>query len=323
MNNAKHYDLFILIQGIRNFFNEKGFLDVLTPPVVENPGMEAHIHPFKVESSNPNFKNSPGYLHSSPEFFMKELLANGHEKIFTLSYCFRDEPKSETHRPQFLMLEWYRRDEFYSSIMNDCEELIHYSLQFLKEKNISIKESLEKQSIEKLKVDDLFKKILGFSILDFLEAHQLKEKIKKDFSELYSEHEDLWPWEDYFFLLFLNKIEPELKKIPLALVYEYPAPLAALSTLNSQNEKVCDRFELYIEGIEVANCFNELTDYKKQVQRFKEEEMKKESLYKYSLPWPKRFLETLENGYPKSSGIALGVERLLMSLTPNKQPFFD
>lgn len=265
MNNVKHYDLFILIQGIRNFFNEKGFLDVLTPPVVENPGMEAHIHSFKVKSSNPSLKNSLGFLHSSPEFFMKELLANGHEKIFTLSYCFRDEPNSETHRPQFLMLEWYRRNEFYSSIMKDCDELIQYSLNFLKEKNIEINKSLLNQKVEKLKVDDLFKEYLGFSILNFLEPKDLKEKIKNDFNDLYSDHDDLWPWEDYFFLLFLNKIEPKLKEIPLVLVYEYPALLAALSTLNKENQNICDRFELYINGVEIANCFNELTDYEKQV----------------------------------------------------------
>ena len=89
-------NLFLLLQNIRNFFISKGFLDVLTPPIVENPGQEAHIHPFKVSSANPALESS-AYLHTSPEFWMKNLLSEGHEKIFTISYCFRDEPVSPIH----------------------------------------------------------------------------------------------------------------------------------------------------------------------------------------------------------------------------------
>tara|TARA_R110002072_G_scaffold534_1_gene3459 strand:- start:88173 stop:89153 length:981 start_codon:yes stop_codon:yes gene_type:complete len=326
MNNAKQYDLFLLIQAIRDFFNEKDFLDVLTPPMVENPGMEAHIHPFQVKSTyqKKNFNSDELYLHTSPEFFMKELLSKGHENIFTISYCFRDEPKSETHRPQFIMLEWYRRNKFYTQIMDDCESLISYCSSYLEQRGIDVKKNLQSSKLKKSTVDELFRSHLGFSILEYLNAQKLKQYIQETFPELLkADDKELWPWEDYFFLLFLNKIEPQLQEHPIHLVYNYPAPLAALSTLNKEDPRVCDRFEVYIEGVEVANCFNELTEYETQQSRFQEESLKKKALYGYELPTPQRFLKTLKNGYPESCGIALGVERLLMSLTHSKDAFFD
>src|SRR5688500_2752905 len=112
---------FEFIQIIRNYFMEQGFLDVLTPPAVENPGMEVHIHPFQLHSVRSQ-TNVPLYLHTSPEFCMKELLADEKEQldnIFSLSYCFRDEPDSPIHRSQFIMLEWYRKNERYEKIMQD------------------------------------------------------------------------------------------------------------------------------------------------------------------------------------------------------------
>ncbi len=125
---------FALTQAIRNFFNSKGFTDVMTPPMVQNPGMETHVHPFDVRSKRSG-KMTGLSLHTSPEFHMKELLSLKEEeldKIFNISYCFRDEPKSEFHRKQFLMLEWYRKNERYESIMRDCERLIPYCFDALK-----------------------------------------------------------------------------------------------------------------------------------------------------------------------------------------------
>src|SRR5687767_3032706 len=116
--NAKRLASFHLQQAIRDFFLERGFMDVLTPPMVPNPGMETHIHPFRVWSERGRAP-TPFYLHTSPEFCMKELLSEGMERIFTLSYCFRDEPSSPIHRPQFLMLEWYRANARYETIMDD------------------------------------------------------------------------------------------------------------------------------------------------------------------------------------------------------------
>jgi lysyl-tRNA synthetase class 2 len=111
---------FDLLWAIRSYFSNLKFVDVLTPPMVENPGMETHIHPFQVAHAK-SHSMSQWYLHTSPEFHMKELLSLGFENIYNLSYCFRDEPNASIHRPQFLMLEWYRTGAHYTKIMQDCE----------------------------------------------------------------------------------------------------------------------------------------------------------------------------------------------------------
>lgn len=286
---------------------------MLTPPAVENPGMETHIHPFKLYHAKDK-KLSELYLHTSPEFHMKKLLAESEDfdKIFTISYCFRDEPSSAIHRNQFLMLEWYRKNEYYEKIMNDVEGLIdHTGREFKK----------TFQSFPRVSVQDLFFEYLNFDILNFLSTPDLKEKIQTDYKDVPLPDSEC-SWDDYYFLLFLNKIEPELKNHPYLLIKEFPAPLAALSTLSEEDPRVCERFEVYLKGIELCNCFNELTDFDEQKQRFELQKDEKKKLYGYDLPWPEQFMQT-QKKLPTSSGIALGVERLLYSLTDVENPFFD
>lgn len=309
---------FELIQHIRNFFTQQGFLDVLTPPAVENPGMEVHIHPFQLHSVVKN-QQVPRYLHTSPEFCLKELLADASEnidKLFSISYCFRDEPDSPIHRNQFLMLEWYRKHERYEKIMTDVEDLISHCLN----STLPIRSELKNQKLVKKTINELFIEILGVDILNFLDVPSIKDLLKKfpDVPVPAVECE----WDDYFFLLYLNKIEPEIAKYPLLMVYEFPAPLSALSTLKASDSRVCERFEVYINGVELCNCFNELTDVVEQKRRFADQNKLKQKLYKYNLPEPKKFYGAMEKGLPPSAGIALGVERLLYSLCEFKNPFF-
>jgi elongation factor P--(R)-beta-lysine ligase len=297
---------FDLIQLIRNFFGQQGFLDVLTPPAVENPGMEVHIHPFQLHSVSKN-QNVPLYLHTSPEFCMKELL-HDFEKIFTISYCFRDEPDSPIHRKQFIMLEWYRRNARYEEIMNDTEALIQFC-------------SPKPLTMVRKTMNELFLEILGVDILEHLTVPSIKELLKK-FPDVPVPATDL-EWDDYFFLLYLNRIEPEIAKYPLLMVYEFPAPLSALSTLKESDKRVCERFEVYIKGVELCNAFNELTDPVEQRRRFEAQNALKSKLYGYSLPNPEQFYQTMDRGIPPSAGIALGVERLLYSLYDAERPFFN
>lgn len=313
---------FELIQIIRNYFGEQGFIDILTPPAVENPGMEVHIHPFQLHSVKSKAQ-LPLYLHTSPEFCMKELLADPTEqldKIFSLSYCFRDEPDSPVHRKQFLMLEWYRKNDRYESIMKDIEELISYTLKEGAKKNLPVRKEILDQSLTTKTMSELFQEFIGVNILEYLTVESIKELIVK-FPDVPLPSAEL-EWDDYFFLLYLNKIEPNLKKYPLLLVKEFPAPLAALSTLKKSDPRVCERFEVYINGIELCNCFNELTDPAEQKKRFDEQAMLKKKLYGYSLPDPTHFYRSLNKGLPPSSGIALGVERLLTTLFDVENPFF-
>ncbi len=276
--------------------------------MVENPGMEVHIHPFKVDRAQNN-SSTDYFLQTSPEFAMKELLSEGFEKIYNISYCFRDEPESSTHRPQFLMLEWYRANADYNLIKEDCRELV------LELPNSPFK------ALEQVTVSELFLEFCNFDILEFLNKDDLYQKLTADFKEL-SVTKEL-PWEDLFFMLFLNKIEVEFKNFPALIVDEYPAPLSALSTIKESDPRVCQRFELYLNGLEVANCFNELINLEEQKERFEKDSQKKNALYGYELPKPTQFYNSLTKGLPPSAGIAMGVERLLMAIHDRDDLFFN
>ena len=313
---------FELTQLIRNYFGQQGFLDVLTPPAVENPGMEVHIHPFQIHSVI-HKKLNPLYLHTSPEFCLKELLASEIEdltNIFTLSYCFRDEPSSPIHRSQFIMLEWYRKNARYESIMKDVEGLIQFCIEEGPKRKLPLRNQMKGAKLIHKTMQELFQEFLGIDILDYLDVSKIKALLKT-FPDVPVPTADL-EWDDYFFLLYLNKIEPHLTKYPLLLIKEFPAPLSALSTLKKEDLRVCERFEVYINGVELCNCFNELTDLVEQKKRFDAQNEMKKKLYGYNLPEPKRFYDSLDKGLPPSSGIALGVERLLSSLFEIENPFF-
>lgn len=323
MRKVKLAAQFHLLLAIREFFKAQGFLDVMPPPMVQNPGMETHIHPFQVAHAKTR-TFSPWYLNTSPEFHMKELLSLGFKDIFTLGYAFRDEPLAPHHRPQFLMLEWYRTNAHYTKIMDDCEELFKYSLNFLNEKSISVDKELLNTNFQRVTIQELFSEFLKIDILDFLETKDLKRLIETNFKDvpLPTQGEKL-SWDDYYFLLFLNKIEPHLAHYPYLLVYEFPHHLSALSTLKEADPRVCERFEIYAKGVELCNCFNELRDLSVQKERFKSQAIEKQELYQYSLPEPTVLYNALEHGLPVSSGIALGVERLLKVLTGIENPFWD
>ncbi len=244
----------------------------MTPVAVENPGMEVHIHPFQLHSVRHN-KLMPQYLHTSPEFCLKELLSLEEEKldkVFSIAYCFRDEPDSPIHRNQFLMLEWYRKNERYEQIMQDVEELITSILN----STLPVRAELKDKKIIQKTMQQLFQDFLGIDILNYLDLSSIKILLKQfpDVPVPAIECE----WDDYFFLLYLNKIEPEITKIPLLMVTEFPAPLSALSTLKTSDPRVCERFEVYVNGIELCNCFNELTDVAEQKRRFVEQNQLKQ-----------------------------------------------
>lgn len=268
-------------------------------------------------------KNLPFYLHTSPEFCLKELLADKDEDlshIFSLTYCFRDEPASPIHRPQFIMLEWYRKNARYEKIMEDVEALIEYCLENGEKKKLPVRKEIKGQKLIRRTMQEMFQEVLQVDILNHLTIPSIRELLKK-FPEVPVPEAELL-WDDYFFLLFLNKIEPKLKDYPLLMITEFPAPLSALSTLKKSDPRVCERFEVYINGIELCNCFNELTDLDEQRKRFTQQALEKKTLYSYELPAPHTFYNSLEKGLPPSAGIALGVERLLHCLFEVENPFF-
>ena len=318
MNTTRH-GLFLLQQSVRDFFRERGFRDVLTPPAVPHPGLEAHLHPFQLFSVRGR-KTLPLYLHTSPEFALKELLAEGFGDLFSLNYCFRDEPDSSTHRRQFLMLEWYRVGQSYEAIAEDVVNLLAHCHQCLKEQGFFTLDKIPPRP-ESLTVEEAFGRWAGFSLREHSTLESLQKCVGKLFPQLRPECQRYW--DDLFFLVFLNVIEPHIKKIPLLILKEYPAQLAALSRLKESDPSVCERFEVYLNGLELANCFGELTDLTEQKRRFALENRRKRELYHYQLPEPCILFRALERGLPPCSGIALGVERLLAGLTGIDNPFYD
>ncbi|WP_372656290.1 amino acid--tRNA ligase-related protein, partial [Halobacteriovorax sp.] len=233
-------------------------------------------------------------------------------------------PNSTHHRPQFLMLEWYRKDEFYTKIMDDVEGLFKYCAKRSLEDGINIRNEFNEFVPIKKTIQEIFIETVNIDILKYLDKDKLAAKIRSDFKQvpLPSEKEhDLLSWDDYYFLLFLNEVEPKLKKYPFILLYNFPNHLSALSTINSDDSRVCDRFEVYSFGVEICNSFNELTDLTLLKERFDSQAIMKKSLYQYSLPEPTEFYHTMKS-LPTSSGIALGVERLMMCLTETENPFF-
>lgn len=311
-----------LIQSVRRFFQDNGFLEALTPPLVQNPGMETHIHPFQVYSVQRQ-RTEPLYLHTSPEFCLKELLTDaqteGWQNVYSLSYCFRDEPTSPIHRPQFLMLEWYRLGARYETIMDDVESLIHHCL---KTAAIPRRAMFEEARFTRKTMQELWLETISVDPLDYLNASALRQLIETKFPDVPLPKSDL-PWDDLFFLLHLNKVESHMARWPLLMVTEFPSPLSALSTLKVSDPRVCERFEVYVNGIELCNAYNELTDVTEQRQRFRDQANDKERIYHYRLPAPDRFLSALDRGLPPCAGIALGVERLLHALFAVENPFFD
>lgn len=316
----KFESLFIIQNAIKEFFNQNSFMEVITPPIVQNPGMETHIHPFEVYSVINN-KRTNEFLHTSPEFHMKSLLSHGYENIYTLSYAFRDEPNSSTHRRQFLMLEWYRANSHYEDIMSDCENLIRYCHMKLKAKNVTLVH--KNISFTRMTVNEAFFKFLGFEILNYLDLDSLYTYTKENLKNIPLPEKKVLTWDDVFFLIMLNEIEPHFKKYDFLLLYEFPHHLKALSTLKSDDSRVCERFEIYARGVELCNCFNELTDLSEQKIRFNAQAKEKLALFNYSLPPADILYQALERGLNPSSGIALGIERLLMSLTDLENPFWD
>ncbi|MCY4643121.1 MAG: hypothetical protein OXB88_00730 [Bacteriovoracales bacterium] len=310
--NKKLADRFRFLAVIRKFFLERDFIDVLTPPLVSCPVIEPHIHPFRVSSSQRLDQGSDFYLHTSPEFWMKSLLSEGFENIFTLSYCFRDGPPSPIHRPQFLMLEWYRAHESYHQIACDLEELTRALLGSFGRNDLI--------AVEKMSVAEIFRCHLGIDILELSCKESLGDYIKNHHPDIPLPKIAL-SWEDYYHLLFLNKISPLLRRYPFLILDEYPAELRALSRLKPCDPRVCERFEYFVHGVEVANCYGELTHLEEQKKCFQEFDKVRTQVGQERMPEPALLYRALEKGIPPSAGIALGVERFMGVLLDREEIF--
>lgn len=299
-----------IIQQIRNFFNVQNFTEVETPIMVKIPSMEPHLTPFETTFTN----GKKLYLNTSPELQMKKLLGAGFSNIYQLTKVFRNgEIGGPLHNPEFTMLEWYRENADYTKLMEDCENLISELGRIFLEKNPQNKTDFKKPWLKK-SVNELF--------IEHCKIDLLKNKTFKNFKttakNLNYDTNACNTWDDLFFKIFLNEIEPKLPKNKPIFIYDYPASQAALAKIKSDKPFFAERFELYINGIEIANAFSELIDAKEQRARLKKEQKLREKLKKTVFDIDEEFLTGLESIKLPCAGIALGVDRLIMILLDKK-----
>ncbi len=309
-----------IVKGIRDFFWSKDFLEVETPSLVKLPGMEPYLDVFKTQFTGIPFEGEPAkseqmFLITSPEYAMKKLLVAGHEKIFQITKSFRNkEHQSTLHNPEFTILEWYRAFASYEEIMKDTEELVSSLAKNLRDDH-HVTFAGHRVDVgapwDRVKVKDLFKQYAHIEYEDFEDIEKFRKALKQQGYKVTAKT----PYEDLFFMVFLNVIEPNLGLKKPIIVYEYPTQMAALSKKCDHDPRYAERFEVYVAGMELCNAFTELNDPKEQQARLEAERKERQKLGKDDYPVDQSFIRALEFGMPPSGGIALGVDRLVMLLT--------
>jgi len=275
------------VQAVRDFFIGKDYLEIETPCRIPAPAPEEHID---AEISGEWF------LQASPELCMKRLLAAGYPRIFQICKCFRQNERGSKHLPELTMLEWYTSEADYFDIMAQTEDLVRFVAENINSGNHLVYQGNKidlKKPWPKLSVAKAFKKFTSTTL-------------EKALSE------------DLFDELMTSEIEPKLGRKKPVFLYDYPASLASLSMIKSDNPSIAQRFELYIAGLELCNAYTELTDPEEQKKRFEIEQNKRHGLGKRVYPMPEKFLEALEF-MPGASGNALGIDRLVMLFADTKK----
>jgi lysyl-tRNA synthetase class 2 len=263
-----------VLSAIRAFFLDRDFLEVETPVRLPTPALERHI------DAEPS---GAGFLRTSPELHMKRLLAAGHERLFQMGPCFRKGERGARHHPEYTMLEWYRANADYLEILRDTTDLLA-TLAPLAPQSSTIN-----HSPLTIRVRDAFLQHAGWDPVAAYDADRFERDL-------------------------VARVEPALPRDRPVVLMDYPAPAAALSRRKPGDAAVAERWELYLDGVEIANAFSELTDAAEQRARFKAWAEERRAAGCEVYPLDEAFLAALETGLPPSGGIALGVDRLVMVL---------
>lgn len=303
--------------AIRRFFESEGFTEVECGELQPSPGNEAHLHALGVDVHKESGEAEKRYLHTSPEFAMKKLIAAGETKIYEFARVFRNRERSALHAPEFTMLEWYRAHAPYEKLMEDCATLLSDAaaaagvsqFQF---RGITANPNLKP---ERISVEEAFHRFAHIDLFSTLPKGEPDREIMR-FAAVKSgvriAEDDTWA--DMFSRIMVEKIDPHLGKGRATILYEYPVQEAALARPKPTDPRVAERFELFICGVELANAFGELTDANEQRSRFKADMDKKHMLYGERYPIDEEFLNAI-SVMPETSGIALGFDRLVMLAT--------
>ena len=292
-----------LTAAVRRFFADRGYMEVETPYAVPVPGEEVHLRAFATTQERPDGSAEPLWLHTSPEFAMKRLLVGGSGPIFQLARVWRNGEGSALHAPEFTMLEWYRPGADMDGLIAEAAALLREVLPG----EVSVRGvTTSLNRIERLTVAEAFDRYVGADVLG-TEGDAAALAIQAGVR--LRDGED---WEDLFFRLLLERIEPHLGRAHPTFLTHWPAAQAALARRDPTDPRVAERFELFVCGIELANAFVELTDPVEQRQRFIADRARRHALYGSDWEIDEDFLAALAHGMPPSAGIALGFDRLAM-----------
>ena len=298
-----------IIRGIRKWFDQQNFIETETPLLVSAPSPEAQLFPVKTEK---------GYLITSPEYQMKRLLVGGFDKIFQITRCFRDAENSPQHNPEFTMLEWYRTYQPLEKLMTDIEQFVLHLSDSVKSNLLSKKIPLPPWP--RKSVSALFKKHIGIKLDGSETSYELRKKAElSGYEKLFhdlpdsSKLTDSLAYEQTFFRLW-NYIQNRFSQSTPVFVFDWPLPLASLARKNPMRQEFAERVELYVNCMELANGFAELNDPIEQRRRFEQDLNNRNSEGRETVPLDKKLLKSLEQGLPECSGMALGIDRLIMWL---------
>jgi len=291
----------LLYAKIRQFFHDRNVLEVETPVLSHYGITDVYLENIYAHYRS-GLKQETAFLQTSPEYAMKRLLADGVGSIFQICKSFRNDEKGKFHNPEFTMLEWYRLDFDHHDLMQEVDAFLQFTLQCQPAKFLSY----ENIFFEYLKLNPHF--------CSLSECLDLIEKYKIHLSSS-AKNIDI---DTALQLLMSHIIEPNLGfEVPI-FIYDFPSSQAALAKISPQNPQIAHRFEVYMQGMELANGFHELTDADEQLQRLQRDQTERELLGLNSMEIDSRFIAALEEGLPECAGVALGIDRLLMILTQEK-----
>ena len=283
-----------LLAEIRRFFTDRGLLEVETPVLSEFGVTDVHLATFSTEFISPFGEQSKTlWLSTSPEYHMKRLLAAGSGPIFQIGKVFRNEEAGNRHNPEFTMLEWYRPHFDMYRLINEVDDLLQ--------------QILECPPAESMSYQFAFQQYVGLDPLS-ADLSELVEKAEKH-QLIGAENESR---DTLLQFLFSTVVEPQIGQEAPVVVYHFPASQAALAQISSEDLRVAERFEFYYKGLELANGFHELSDAREQLRRFQQDNLQREKMGLPVRAIDIRLLAALQAGIPNCSGVALGVDRVLM-----------
>lgn len=300
-------------KALRAWFDAQGFVEVETGVLQVSPGNETHLHALSTTLTMPGGDRTIRHLRTSPEFACKKLLAAGEQKIVEFARVFRDREHGVLHLPEFTMLEWYRAGRSYDVVMADCIAVIANAAQATGIPRFSFRgrQTDPFAEPERLTVAAAFDRFAGIDLLKTVAGGEGDRAALAAATQRRVRVADDDTWSDIFSKVLVEHVEPHLGEGRLTVLFDYPAPEAALARISPSDSRVAERFEIYACGVELANGFGELTDAAEQRIRFARAMNDRQSRYGERYPLDEDFLAAVAQ-MPEAGGVALGLDRLVM-----------